>query len=111
MRTAGADDVATYLEENVPVIDVLPEQVHQQKHIPDTANVPVDADDFVERVEQLAGGKQQPVVVYCANTECDASPKAGEKLEAAGFTDVIDFEGGLAEWRSAGKELAGDEAA
>ena len=62
-------------------------------------------DDFVAAVEGIAGRKARPIVVYCANKICQASPKAAINLERAGFTDVTDFEGGMAEWKEAGYEV------
>jgi len=50
------------------------------------------------------------VVVYCANAECDASPKAAERLEEAGFTDVVDYQGGTQSWEEAGLAIEGNAA-
>jgi len=47
--------------------------------------------------------------VYCARTECQSSHHAAEKLEQAGFRNVIDFEGGAEEWKRAGLELVSHE--
>jgi len=49
------------------------------------------------------------IVVYCANRECTASPNLAQRLEEMGYTNVSDFEEGLAGWRSAGYELIGNE--
>lgn len=93
------------------VIDVLPEDSFRNQHLPGSVNAPVSRDDFLRRVETLVNGKDDPVVVYCANEECDASPKAAALLEEAGYTDVADFEGGLKEWEDSGRPLEGDAAA
>lgn len=89
----------------LPVIDVLPAQTHSEAHIPGTANVPLEEPQFIEKVQRLAADREQPVVVYCARRECDASPRAAAKLEEAGYRNVYDFEGGMAEWESAGYSL------
>lgn len=109
MQTIDTGQAAEQREKGVPLIDVLPEEVHEQKHIAGTKNIPIDSDDFVNQVAAEAGGKDQPVIVYCANAQCDASPKAAQKLEQEGFTDVRDFEGGIAAWEEAGLSLAGLE--
>jgi rhodanese-related sulfurtransferase len=65
----------------------------------------VDSDDFVERVEELVGHKDYPVVVYCADEGCSSSERAAEKLDQAGFTSVFDYSGGAQEWREAGEHV------
>lgn len=80
------------------LINVLPRDAFNKQHIRTSINIPFDAEDFVELVEQVAGSKDRKIVVYCASHECDASPKAAKKLEDAGFSQVFDFEGGTKEW-------------
>jgi rhodanese-related sulfurtransferase len=43
--------------------------------------------------------------VYCASRSCTASPTLAQKLVDIGFTNVVDFEGGIAEWEHAGYRL------
>lgn len=93
-----------------PVINVLPAESFEKQRIPGSVNIPLESDDFVERVGGKVSDKSDPVVVYCANTECPASAKAAEKLEVAGFTQVQDFESGLRGWTDAGYDLEGTEA-
>ncbi|MYL23404.1 rhodanese-like domain-containing protein [Vreelandella massiliensis] len=84
--------------EDFVLINVLPREVFNEQHIRTSINIPVQDDDFVKKVEDVAGSKDRKIVVYCANFECDASPKAAEKLEEAGFTQVYDYEGGTEDW-------------
>ena len=81
--------------------------MYRKAHIPGSKNLPVGTEDFEKEVEEMAGGKDKEVVVYCADQECDASPKAARKLEEAGFQNVSDYEGGTDDWKQAGLELAG----
>ena len=61
-------------------------------------------------MEKLVGGKKdKPIVVYCASTTCDASPKAARRLNEAGFSKVYDYEGGVKAWKESGLELKGSE--
>jgi rhodanese-related sulfurtransferase len=92
--------------EQFTFVNTLDAKDFAKSHIPDSINVPQSAPDFAQRVEQAAGGKDQPVVVYCASSQCDSSAKAAEKLEAAGFTNVTKYEEGAEGWHDAGKELA-----
>lgn len=92
--------------EDFVLINVLGEDAFEKEHIPGSDNVPVNSPDFVTSVASLAGHKGRRIVVYCASKTCDASPTAARKLEEEGFTHVMDFEGGMAEWKSAGYEVA-----
>lgn len=80
------------------LINVLPQKAFNEQHIRTSVNVPHERDDFTEMVETIAGRKDRKIVVYCASFDCDASPKAAKKLEAAGFTQVFDYEGGTKDW-------------
>ena len=89
------------------LVNTLDESKFDQTKIEGAVNIPQQSDDFVDRVEQQAGGKDQPVVVYCASTECSSSTQAAEKLEQAGFSNVYDFEAGVEGWKETGHRLAG----
>jgi len=89
------------------IINVLPAETYEKAHIPGSENIPLKDDDFLERAERALGDKDKPIVVYCANEQCDASPKAARKLEEAGFSEVYDYEGGTEAWRDAGREVRG----
>ena len=60
--------------------------------------------DHADLIEHIVPDKEQDIVVYCANADCDASPKLAEKLIEKGYTRVWDFEEGLAGWRKEGYE-------
>ena len=84
--------------EDFVLINVLSPADFRDRHIRTSVNVPVADEGFVETVERISGSKQRKLVVYCASSDCDASPKAARKLEEAGFEDVYDYEGGSADW-------------
>ncbi|PSQ84507.1 MAG: rhodanese-like domain-containing protein [Bacteroidetes bacterium QH_2_63_10] len=109
LTTISADDLKEALGSDHPpvVINTLPRDAHEAKHIPGSINVPTDD---IEEVERLVPNKDEPIVVYCANADCDASPTAARELEELGYTDVIDFEDGYAGWRQAGYSLTGEDA-
>ena len=95
---------------DVDLINVLSDKQFRAKHLPDSYNVPVGLDNFPQVVETKAGGKNKPIVVYCASPECDASEQAAQKLEDAGFANVYDFVGGIKEWVEKGNALEGERA-
>lgn len=92
------------------LLDVLPEDHFEQRHIPGAENVPAKSPDFVSRVQDLAKSKDSRIIVYCASTSCDLSPAAARELERSGFTNVMDFEGGIEEWNQEGYKLVSNGA-
>lgn len=109
LTTITADELKEALESEHPpvVINVLSREVYEARHIPGSINVPTGE---IDRVESLVPTKDDPIVVYCANADCTASPTAAQKLEEKGYANVIDFEDGYAGWRRAGYPLVGEEA-
>jgi len=51
-----------------------------------------------EFVKEVGDIKQIPIIVYCANEECDASSKLMEHLYLCGFFNVMEYSGGMKEW-------------
>ncbi|MBA2113852.1 rhodanese-like domain-containing protein [Bremerella alba] len=108
MKTLTADQLKTRQNqgERLTLINTLNEENFEKTKIPGSLNIPLEAADFEKRVEQAIGGKNQPVVVYCASSQCPSSDKAAKKLDEAGFTAVYDFEGGAEQWQEEGGHLA-----
>ena len=106
LTTITADELKSALESEHPpiLINALPRAAHKARHIPGSINVP---NEHLDLIETLIPNKDTPIVVYCANADCEASPKAAEALETMGYTNVLDFEGGYAGWRRAGYPLVG----
>ncbi len=107
VKTLRAQDLKRMMDQkqDLLVVNVLSQEEYEKEHIPGSENVPNDAPDFTTQVEKLAGSKTRPMVVHCANTKCSASTAAVNKLNAAGFTNVTEFPGGMAEWKSAGGKV------
>ncbi len=89
-------------KKDLVLIDVLSPKSYKEKHLPGALNISVDSKNFTREVEKVVSDKNQMVVVYCSSFDCQASPRAADKLAKAGFTKVYDFEGGLADWADAG---------
>ena len=103
MKSISRDDLKQMNEtehEDFVLINVLPRDAFNREHIRTSISVPVEEPSFLEQVEAVTGSKDRKIDVYCANFECDASPKAAKKLEDAGFTEVYDYEGGTEDWFS-----------
>jgi rhodanese-related sulfurtransferase len=88
-----------------PLINTLPAEHFAETQIPNSVSIPGDDADFAGRVEELAGGKNRTVVVYCANEDCDSAPRAARMLEEAGFANVFVYEGGAKAWAESDEPL------
>lgn len=108
MNTLSAEQLQDLQDQNEDflLINTLDREHFADTRIPGSVNIPQSQPDFVQNVEQKAGGKDDPLVVYCAGKECNSSSEAAKKLEAAGFTKVFDFEAGAEGWKQAGRNLA-----
>jgi len=107
MKDLGTPELNNMINrgEELKLINTLPPKKFRITHIPGSENIPVGDPDFVEKVEKHVGSKEKKVVVYCADSTCDASTKAAQQLEEAGFTDVYDYTGGAKAWQAAGGTL------
>jgi rhodanese-related sulfurtransferase len=103
METIERDDLKRKIDKAEPMtlIEVLPREEFERFHLPGAINIPVGAEGFEERVQAVADRDEQ-VIVYCADADCDASPKAARRLDALGYTNVHDYAAGKADWREAG---------
>ena len=87
------------------LVNTLDAEHFQETKIAESVNVPQSQPDFAAQVAQKTISKEQPVVVYCASDQCDSSTQAAAKLDAAGFRNVYDYEGGAKAWQAAGEHV------
>ena len=72
----------------------------------DQINIPVD--EIEKSAPNELQDKNKEIIVYCASTECQASPRAAKKLEELGYSNVTDYEAGVAGWQDAGYQFEGN---
>ena len=101
MKTITTDELKALCAEHddLTLVNTLGAESFEKTRLPGAVNIPLESKDFASQVEQRAGGKDKPVVVYCANAQCNSSEKAASKLEEAGFTAVSRYTGGAAAWK------------
>ena len=87
------------------LIDVLPAEYFEYRHLPGAKNCCVYEVTFLDQVAAIAPDKETHIVVYGLQPHYLASDTACEKLSRAGYTRVRDFRGGLAQWEAAGLPL------
>lgn len=107
MKTITTEDLKALKDQNknVTLVNTLAAESFQKTMIPGAINVPLDSNDFAARMEHEAGGKNKPIVVYCASQQRDSSEKAARKLESVGFTAVSRYTGGAAAWQQEAEEV------
>jgi rhodanese-related sulfurtransferase/CBS domain-containing protein len=103
----GYEDVQQLMEDGAQIIDVLPPGDYDSAHLPGAMNLPLQDldDDALDRLDRF-----RPIVVYCADNECDLSPRAAARLAAEGFPEVYDYVAGLADWSARGLSIEGEDA-
>lgn len=102
MKTIDRDTLKEKIDkgETMTLIEVLSPESFEEFHLPGAINIPLGSDTFEDRVQAVAGHDEQ-VIVYCKDEACDASPKAAQRLEDLGYTNVLDYAAGKDDWRAA----------
>ncbi|WP_130735007.1 rhodanese-like domain-containing protein [Flavobacterium sp. J27] len=88
-------------EKEVQLVDVRTPEEFASGHLPNAVNINVNATDFETKVASLDKGK--PVLVYCKSG--GRSGRACGQLEEMGFTNIIDLDGGITDWKASGKPI------
>jgi rhodanese-related sulfurtransferase len=88
---------------NNKIINVLAPSVYEDCHIKDTVNVPLD--QLVEYVKRFP--KDTEFIVYCAHSACPLSREAYHVLNDLGYTNIVAYEGGIAQWYQQGLPVEG----
>jgi len=105
IRSATVEDAKRILDEGVHFIfDARPPVDFESGHIPGA--MLLYSEDFNTYFMDYAMmlTPEQPVMVYCSGYACDESLLVSEMLFEQGFTNLVLFAGGMAEWNAAGYE-------
>jgi rhodanese-related sulfurtransferase len=88
------------------LIDALPEEIYNKKHIKGAVNLPANKRWTENTLQKLITmkkmphkNKQIPIIVYCYNKKCNASIKVINKLNKLGYYNIVDFEDGICSWK------------
>jgi len=85
--------------EKFVLIDARNPKAYAEEHLPGAVSHPSEklAPSVIEEID-----KEETVVTYCSSFTCEASTIAATKLEKFGYRKVLQFKGGLADWKAAG---------
>nr|WP_229224914.1 rhodanese-like domain-containing protein [Duganella violaceicalia] len=102
-KRASAQEVTLLINRSkATIVDVRDATEFAAGHLPEAKNIPLG--ELSNRLGELEKFKTKSVVVVC-KTGARAS-SAAAKLAKAGFTDVVNLDGGVAAWQKAGLPLA-----
>ncbi len=87
-------------ENNIDVIDVRTPVEYREVHLAVARNVPLDSLDPHAVMKERNGSGDKPLYIICRSG--NRSSKARERFVAAGYTNVVDVEGGTNAWGEAG---------
>ena len=86
------------------LVDALPRESYAKEHIQTAISLPVDE---IEKEAAKVLKKEDLIITYCGSFECPVSTKAAEKLISLGYQNVLDYKGGLKDYKEAGLPLEG----
>ena len=88
----------------VHLIDVREKEYYEREHIKGAISIPLT--ELNMRVSQCYNHGDE-IILYCTDSECKLSPKGAKILDKKGFNKVLDYEGGLKEWKESGMPVEG----
>ena len=99
------DDLKAKMDagEDFKLVDVLSAESYEAEHIRGAISIPYQT--MEEQAPKMLE-MNETVVVYCASYSCLASTEAAKKLMEMGYTNVLDYKGGIKEWKEAGLPIA-----
>ena len=104
MTTITRDELQELINDSaVVLLEALPVNYYDSAHLPGAKNLPLEQIDALAR--RLIPDTGTAVVTYCAGPACPNSKVAAERLEALGYTNVREYEGGKEDWADAGLPL------
>lgn len=103
MKTIDRKELKAKLDrgDDFKLVMTLGEWAYNAKHIPGSLNI-----SSLKDMQGLLNPDDE-IVVYCSHELCPASQAAYRILDAAGYTNVRRYMGGLEDWENADYPLEG----
>lgn len=102
VTTITRDELKAKLDrqEDLVLVEALPERYYLDQHLPGAINLPHDQVDAL--APTLLPERDAQIVVYCASGPCRNSSIAAHRLAQLGYTNVRDYHEGKKDWIEAG---------
>lgn len=103
MRVVSVDEFAQFITQpDVQLLDVRTPEEFEAGHIDGAMLIDyrTDPDAFLQQAEAKLQ-KDKPVALYCRSGK--RSHSAAEMMLKAGFTQLVELEGGILAWQEAGR--------
>ncbi len=94
---------------DLSIIDTLPKELFEKRHLPGAQNACVFQVVFPSEVAAIVPDRGREVVLYGSSRASHDAVTAAEKLVRLGYSKVFALTGGLATWREAGYPLTGND--
>ena len=96
---------------DILLLDARPALLFENGHIPGAMNLSRGRfeSDYKSIEDKLLEFSNKPVVIYCADSDCEDSGVVAESLKALSFNTVLLFEGGWAAWEELGLQAVYDD--
>lgn len=100
-REIDPDGYAVFIKDpQVHIIDVRTSSEFNKSHIPNAINISYLSGDFKDRISKLTWDKSRPILIYCETQH--RSLFAAKILSKVGYTNIVDLDRGMINWRKKG---------
>lgn len=83
-------------KKSMVILDARNKKWDDGRRIPGGKSLPFDSDTAL--ITQVVPDKDALVVVYCGSNQCPAGKALIEKMVSEGYTQILDYAGGMKEW-------------
>jgi len=104
MHTISCKELYQWIteERTFIIIDTLPPEFYQSRHIAGAHNACVFEMNFLDQVREITRDTNSCIVLYDSSNRSQGSACAAEKLSAIGFNQIFTLSGGIEEWEGSG---------
>jgi rhodanese-related sulfurtransferase len=83
-------------KDSFKIVDARSDKYFNGKLIPGAQRLPAESSE--DEIQSVLPNKSELVVVYCGGAMCPASQTLAQRLVDMGYTNVVDYHGGIQEW-------------
>lgn len=101
----NAQELEALMSSNTPMelVDARTDKYFDGTLISGARRLPADASDAT--IAEALPNKEMLIVIYCGGGKCPASKNLAQRLVDNGYTHVIDYHGGISEWKALNKPI------